>query len=147
MRQLTIKRNKSFVGCLGVFKVYIEDPTANDTTIDGVSCRKLGDLKNGEEKTFVIGENTAKVFVIADQMSKGFCLEYYELPEGQEDIALTGKCKLNPAAGNAFRFDNNNSAAVAATRKKSTWKGVVILIIAIVVGYIGGYLFMRLLLG
>lgn len=85
--------------------------------------------------------------MIADQMSKNFCNEYYQLPEGQEDVSLSGQSKFNPAAGNAFRFDNNNSAEVLASRKKSTWKGIVVLVIAILVGYIGGFLLMRLLLG
>ncbi len=140
MRNLTIKRNKTFVGCMGKFKVYVEDPSSNDTTINGVTCRKLGELKNGEEKTFEIAEGAAKVFVIADQLSKNFCNEYYELPEGQEDIALSGQCKLNPAAGNAFRFDNNNSAEAIANRKKSTGKGVVILVISLIIGFVVGLL-------
>ena len=76
MRNLTIKRQKSFVACLGKMKVYIEDPMANDLVIKGVYCRKLGDLKNGEEKTFQIGDNAAKVFVIADALSKDFCNEF-----------------------------------------------------------------------
>ena len=60
MRNLTIKRNKTFVACLAKMKVYIEDASANDLTINGIPCRKLGDLKNGEEKNFSIGENAAK---------------------------------------------------------------------------------------
>ena len=63
MRNLTIRREKHFVASLATMKVYIEDPTANDLTINGVSCRKLGTLKNGEEKTFTIAEEAAKVFV------------------------------------------------------------------------------------
>jgi len=86
MRNLTIKRTKSFVACLIKLKVYIEDPSSNEMKINNISCRKLGDLKNGEEKTFLIGDNAAKVFVIADSLSKGFCNEYYSLPEGQEDV-------------------------------------------------------------
>ena len=101
MRHLTIKRNKSFVGCFGVFKVYIEDAVFGDTTIDGVSCRKLGDLNNGEEKTFEIGEGAVKVYVIADQMSKNFCNEYYQLPEGQEDVSLPGHATGINADGGA----------------------------------------------
>lgn len=139
MRNLTIKRNKTFVGCAGKLRVYIEDAASSETVINGVGCRKLGDIKNGEEKTFAIAEDAAKVFVIADQLSKGFCNEYYQLPEGQEDIALSGQCKLNPAAGNAFRFDNNNSAEVLANRKKSTGKGVVVLIIALIFGMVCGF--------
>ena len=139
MRHLTIKRNKTFVGCAGKLRVYIEDPAIVDIEINGVGCRKLGTLKNGEEKTFEIGENAGKVFVIADQMSKGFCNEYYELPEGQEDVALAGQCKFNPATGNAFRFDDNNSAEVLANRKKSTQKGIGVLIAAVIVGLISGF--------
>ena len=78
MRNLTIKRTKSFVGCLAKMKIYIEDPTSNEMLINNTSCRKIGDLKNGEEKTFQIGEQEAKVFVIADKLSKNYCNEYYQ---------------------------------------------------------------------
>ena len=63
-------------------KVYIEDAQSNELIISGVPCRKLGDLKNGEEKTFEIGEDAAKVFVIADTLSKDYCTEFYQLSEG-----------------------------------------------------------------
>jgi hypothetical protein len=78
---------------------------ASELVINNVPCRKLGELKNGEEKTFVIGENSAKVFVIADTLSRNYCNEYYQLPDGQDDILLSGKNNFNPASGNAFRFD------------------------------------------
>ena len=139
MRNLTIKRKKKFVACLGKLKVYIEDAQSNELIISGVPCRKLGDLKNGEEKTFEIGENSAKVFVIADTLSKDYCTEFYQLSDGQDDIVLTGENYFNPANGNAFRFDNNNSAEVLAARKKGNKKGTVILVIAIIVGFIIGF--------
>lgn len=123
MRHLTVKRNKTFVGCACKLKVYVEDAASAEIQINDVGCRKLGELKNGEEKTFEISEDPAKVYVIADQLSKSYCNEYYQLPAGQEDIALAGQCKFNPAAGNAFRFEGNNSAEVLAHRKKSTAKG------------------------
>ena len=140
MRNLTIKRTKSFVACLGKMKVYIEDASSNELEINGVSCRKLGTLKNGEEKTFQIGNERAKVFVIADKLSKNYCNEFYELPEGEEDIYLTGKNKFNPASGNPFRFDNNNSEEVIANRNKNSNRGGGVFIIAIVVGFIAGFL-------
>lgn len=139
MRNLTVIRAKSFVACLAKMKVYIEDHETSEITINDVPCRKLGELKNGEEKTFSIEEREAKVFVIADQLSKSFCNEYYQLPEGQEDIALSGKNKFNPAAGNAFRFDNNESEEIAANRKKGVLKGLPILVIAVIVGALIGY--------
>ena len=141
MRNLTIRREKHFVACLATMKVYIEDPTANDLTINGVSCRKLGTLKNGEEKTFAIAEDAAKVFVIADKLSKGFCSEYYPLPAGQEDMLLTGKNSFNLATGNAFRFDGVTDAEVLNHRKKGVRKGIVVLIIAAIIGFAMGYFF------
>ena len=72
MRDLTIKRHKSFVGCLAKFKVYIEDPASRELTIAGVPCRKLGELKNGQEQTFQIGTEETRLFVISDKFSKDY---------------------------------------------------------------------------
>ena len=91
MRNLTIKREKRFVGCLGTMQVYMEDPQNNDMIINGFACRKLGTLKNGQEKTFAVSESAARVYVIADKLSVSFCNEYYVLPEGTEDVVLTGR--------------------------------------------------------
>ncbi len=138
MRNLTIKREKRFVACLGKMKVYIEDSTANDLTINGVTCRKLGTLKNGEEKTFEIGNEEAKVFVIADKLSKNFCNEYYSLPSGEEDIMLKGKNEYNPATGNAFRFEGVTDEAVLANRRKGASKGIIVLAVSLAVGFMLG---------
>ena len=140
MRNLTINRKKSFVGCAEKMKIYIEDPSSNDLVINNVSCRKLGTLKNNEEKTFVIEDSQAKVFVIADKLSKGYCNEFYQLPEGQEDVYLTGKNKFNLATGNAFRFDNNNNAEVLRNHKNASRKGILVIIIAAIAGGIIGFL-------
>ena len=134
MRNLTIKRTKSLVACLAKIKIYIEDPTSNEISINGISCRKLGDLKNGEEKTFSIGNEAAKVFVIADKLSKNICNEFYPLPEGEDDISLSGKNKFNLATGNSFRFDNNDSEAATANRKKSVKHGALVMITAVILG-------------
>lgn len=139
MRNLTIKREKRFVACLGKMKVYIEDADSDDLTINGSPCRFLGTLKNGEEKTFAVAEAAAKVFVIADKLSKGFCNEFYPLPEGQEDIVLAGRNCFNPASGNAFRFDGVTDEAVLKNRKKGVRIGIVVLIAAALVGFIIGF--------
>jgi len=138
MRELKIKRNKSFVGCLAKMKVYIEDPESNEITINNTACRKLGELKNGEEKTFEIGEEAAKLFVIADKLSKGYCNELYQIPAGNDNISLTGKNAFNPASGNAFRFDGNDSAEVVQNRKGGSKKGLVVLIVALIIGVVVG---------
>lgn len=139
MRQLTIKRTKTSVACLSKIQLYIEDATANDLVINGLSCRKLGELKNGQEATFEIGEEAAKVFAIAGKTSKSYCNEYYQLAAGQEAVCLTGKNRYNPASGNAFRFDGNDNLEALANRKKSTRKGILVLCASLVVGFAIGY--------
>jgi len=141
MRKLTIRRKKSFVGCLAKMQVYIEDTSANDIEINNISCRKLGDLKNNEEKTFEIGEDSAKIFVIADKLSKDYCNDVYRISAGQEDVILSGINKFNPANGNAFLFDNNESEDVKQNRKKGAKKGLLVLCIAIIAGALVGYIF------
>ena len=138
MRTLTITRKKTFVGCLAKFKFYVEDANNPETTILNTPCRKLGAVKNGETQSFEIPEEAVRIFVIADKVSKGFCNEYYPIPAGTEDVALTGQCKFNPANGNAFRFDGVTDEAVLANRRKSSNKGLIVLVVAIVVGLVIG---------
>lgn len=142
MRNLTIKRTKSFVASLGKMKVYIEDP-AGELLINQAPCRKLGELKNGEEKTFQIGEESARVFVIADKLTKNYCNDFFRLPEGQEDVYLTGKNRFSLSSGNAFRFDNNNSQEVALSRKKGGRVGLIVLLAAGIIGVTAGLLIGR----
>ena len=139
MRELTIKRDKTFVACLAKMKVYIEDYTAQDLIINGTPCRKLGTLKNGEEKTFVIHENEAKVYVIADKLSKNFNNDYYTIPAGYEKIYLSGKNKYNPVTGNPFRFDGVANEDVVQNRKKGLRIGIIILAISAIIGFCIGF--------
>lgn len=118
MRYLTIERQKSFVACLTTMKVYIEDPTADDLEINGVRCRKLGTLKNGEKGNFRISESAAKVYVIADKLSKELCNNFYQLPAGPESVTVSGKCRLNPGTANAFCFQDGDSQETAPKSKK-----------------------------
>lgn len=141
MRYLTIAREKSFVACLGKMKVYAEDANNVELVINGVPCRKLGDLKNGEEATFEIGEQAMRIFVIADKISKNYCNEYFYIPEGFDNIRLVGKNKFNPIAGNPFQFYNNEIPEIVENRKKNTRKGFVFLIAVALIAAVFGYLF------
>ena len=105
MRKLTLKREKTFVGCAGKMKVYIEDSTGDFVFGDEIVCRKLGELKNGEEATYEIGEGAALLLVNADSLSADYCYDRYQIPEGGEDISLSGKNTFNPMLGNPFRFN------------------------------------------
>lgn len=132
MRNLTVKREKSFVACLITMKVFAEDKEHGETVIDGTPCRRIGELKNGEEKTFPIGEDDVKIFVIADELSKSFCFDCYALPAGSEDVFLSGRNRFSLSSGNSFRFDNNDSAE--SRRKKSGHRGTAVMIISVIVG-------------
>ena len=105
MRQLILKRNKSFVGCLGKDCVYLEDTDRGELTIKGSPCHKIGELKNGEEKTFSIPTTQVKVFVIVDIATKEFCVDSKVIPAGEGDVRLSGKNTFDPQKGNPFVFD------------------------------------------
>lgn len=104
-RTLTIKRNKSFAGFLGKMLVYVADAAANELTIKGAACRKLGELKNGEEKSFSIDTAATTVYMIGSESTKDFCVDSMPIPEGTADVRLTGKVTLDPQNGNPFVFD------------------------------------------
>lgn len=138
MRKLTITRTKSFVGCLIDMQVYIETPNTGSIIINGVNCAKLADLKNGETISVNISDNAAKVFVIADSLSKEYCNDFYQLPEGGEDVTLTGRNRFSLLSGNAYIFDNNDNPEAKANRKKNKRKGGWIILLIIILSAIGG---------
>lgn len=143
MRNLTIKREKSFVACLVKANVYVHDELTGDTKINGDKCYKLGSLKNGEEKTFTIGDEETKIYVVADKLSMKLTNEVCYIPAGFENVYLMGECKYNPIGGNNFRFHGMTDPRVLANRKKSTKKfGVffaLCIIVGIVLGFFSGY--------
>lgn len=140
MRNLIITREKSFVASLLAMKIYIEDPVSGDTTINGTLCRKLGSIKNGEQKYFQIGDAAARIFVIQDKLSKGFCNEFFDVPAGCFDVALKGKNHYNPLAGNPFRFEGTANEEVVKNRKKTGIRSLIVMIIALLVGFGLGFL-------
>lgn len=138
MRKLSILRTKSFVASAMKMTVYIEDQEYGDVVINGVPCQLLGVLPNGEVGEFYISTIAARVFVIADKLSKSYCYDYYSLPEGEEDIYLSGKNKFNPLAGNPFRFDGVEDPEVLESRKQADKKGLIVMIAAVAAGILLG---------
>ncbi len=139
MRNLTIKREKSFVGCLMKATIYVHDELTGDTKINGDKCYKLGVLKNGEEKTFTIGDEETKIYVVGDKLSRNLTNEVCYIPAGYENVYLMGECKYNPFGGNIFRFHGMTDPRVLANRKKSTKKFGVFLAICCVLGGVFGF--------
>ncbi len=101
MRKLTIKRQKSIVACLMKVKFYIEDKTMGDHNINGISCRLLSKLKNGEEKTFDISEDSARIFAF---VSTAINFTFFTIPTGKKTVYICGKNVFNPLQGNPFIF-------------------------------------------
>ena len=139
MRNVTIRRNKSSIGCLGKLKLYVEDQINGDLEINGIKCSKLGELKNGEEKTFQISENETKIFAIWDKSSRNYSNDLYIVPAGEQDFHLYGQARYNPSNSNAFRFENNFNSQSIENRKKSNSKGAIVMIIAIIIGFLVGF--------
>ena len=145
MRNLTMYREKSLVGSLAKLQVYIEDPVSQELAIQGVPCRKLGLLGNGQQVTFQISDASAKVFVIADKVSKNLANEFFEIPAGTEDVFLSGKNHYNPFAGNPFYFNGNTSEASLQNRKQGKKKGILIGVVSVILGLAVGFLFTSLI--
>ena len=138
MRNLTITRHKSFVGSMGIDKVYIRDEQSSELTIEGVPCRKIGEIKNGETQTFSIPEEEQKIFLIADKLSKERCNASLVIPAGQEDVSFTGKHHF-VLGSNPFRFDGvEMTAEQLAKQKKNNRKSIVIFVFAIIIGLLVG---------
>lgn len=138
MRRLTITRTKSFVASLVSVKIYVEDAFHNELMINGIPCRKLGEIKNGQTETFTIDNNAVKVFAVAGAVSRNYCYDYYPVPAGEADVILSGKNYFHPGAGNPFRFDGVTDETVLANRKKGSRTGTVILAAALVIGFLLG---------
>ena len=146
MRKLTLKRNKSFIGSLAKIQFYIEDE-GGELIINEVPCRKIGELKNGEEAVFEIDGRERLMFAIADKLSRNFCNDCYHIPAGDDDLSLSGQCRFNPAVGNAFRFMGNDSADAKMRRKAGITMGITVLFVSLLVGALIGYTATTVILG
>jgi len=60
MRRLIIHRKGSFLGCRSIVNFYILDEKNGNTMISNLKCRKIGELKNKEEKAFEIPNEQQK---------------------------------------------------------------------------------------
>ena len=115
MRKLTVKRRKKFFGCAGKVKIYSYDANGN-TYINGVPCKLLGKLKNGESATYEIGNESIKLFVY-EERGKSFCNDYYNVPAGEEDFEVSGAVHFG--WGNPFLFDGVTDWQALANRAKN----------------------------
>lgn len=138
MRRLWIQRHKALAACAMKIRIYIEDPVRGELDIDGVRCRRLGKLRNGERRGFRIGENAARIFVISDKLSRNVFHEVYQIEAGEEDVFLSGRNYFRPFSGNPFYFDGPAAPEVLKGRKKVQKRGKILLLVSALVGLLAG---------
>ena len=109
MRRVWIEWQESAVGGFGKLQVYAQDLENGEVSLGGILCRQLGEVKYGQQKRFSIEEEETKVFVIAGKVKHNASYEFVRIPEGREDVFLTGSKR-----GSSFRFEN---AVTEETRK------------------------------
>lgn len=105
MRNLTIYRKSAAAGKLAKMNVFIEDPNSTELILPDHHYKKLGDLKNGEAKTFQVTEDAAKIIVVSEREGRNSRWGYYMLEQGTEDVVLTGKTTLEKGGQFVFEFD------------------------------------------
>lgn len=146
MRNLTVKREKSYVGCLAKIKLYVPDEASGELTVMGVPCRLLGELKNGEEKTFPIGNGATEVYAIADKLSKDYCNDVYRIPGGKKDLRISGRCRFS-LGSNAFVFAGQDTPEKQQERKKRSRKSLWMFLACAALGILLGGLISWAMLG
>ncbi len=141
MRKLTVKREKKYVASLSRVNLYLQDTSSVDTFINGVPCRHLGDLKNGEEKSFDISDESARLYACYSKRSRNQYNDFYPIPAGEDDVNVSGRSVYS--VSNPFLFNNNESEEVAshrkAMKKKAIIRDVIITLVCFVIGFVIGF--------
>ena len=133
MRYLTVQRTKSAIDFFVKIKVYIEDPTSNEILIQGVPCRKIGELKNGEHQSFMIGDEKLRIYIMSMKIDKNICPDFYEIPAGTENVFLTCKFTWHPLLGDICRFEGFPTEEMKYRRKQCLKKGFWIVPLTIII--------------
>lgn len=131
MRNLTIKRQKSSFGSLTKAKFYIEDVESADVIVNGTPCRKLGELKNGDEATFEIDDRAARLFAFTEKRGENIFNDFLSLPEGSDDLSVSGKNLRDEIDGFAFRFDTNEGGTLPENPARGAKKAVIVVVAAV----------------
>lgn len=131
MRRLWIHRRKSPAARMTKMKVYAEDPEG-DALINGFLCRQLGELKNGQMRSFSIGSQALRVFVVADSFSRNLYNEFALIPEGEEDVVLSGRNVRKSGSENPFRFDGPADEGMSQIQQQGNGGKTILMVLAII---------------
>ena len=104
MRKVIIYRNKAIAGCTGKVSIYTSNRLEEEEKITKDKCEFIGKIKNGSSLEFEINEEEIVVIAAYDSMNVLMPTDYILIPQGNDNVELTGKVKLNPSKGNPFIF-------------------------------------------
>lgn len=105
MRKITINRKKSFAGCTGKVLIYTIEKLEADMVITKEQCNLLGCLKNNSVLESEITEGEITIIAAYDTLGVFMVTDHIVIPQGTEDVVVSGKVKLNPYKGNPFIFE------------------------------------------
>ena len=145
MRQLTIRRESARTNKRKTDQVYIADPQYGTVPIDNMMCSKLGELRNGEQQTFPIGEGPVRIFVNGGKKPAAKKGDSVWIPAGTEDLFLSGIHSFTLSTNGWFRFVTDTSPETMKKRKRSmvlTW--AVLLAVAAVSFFLGKFVAQKL---
>ena len=108
MRKLIVNRKKAIAGCAGKVLIYSIDKIDKNIGINKEDCNFLGYLKNNSVLEIEIPKTEITIFAAYDSFGVFEITDYLVIPQGAEDVVISGKTKLNPLRGNPFIFERNN---------------------------------------
>lgn len=113
MRNLTIRRPKKFTGCAVGALFFIESSEEPERIINGIPCRKLGVVKNGQEAVFSIPDASLTIFSMPPAGNSGIPIDSALIQEGTEDVVLTGEMVVDLGKG-GFHFAGSTPVSKGA---------------------------------
>lgn len=141
MRRVYLTREKCIASCFSKMLVYVEDQTRGEVELDGIPCRLIGKLTNGETIDFAISEDSRNIFVICENnMMKNYCGDKILLSAGDTDVELSGRNIYNFALGHPFRFNSVTDGESLESRKRENRKGIALTVAAVIIGLVFGFI-------
>lgn len=108
MRQLTIKRKKSFIASLAKIFVYLETNEEIDSKIiNGRLFKQVGSITNGNEISINISNVRTKLLIAYSKIMPEHFHVTYVIDEGDKNVILYTKPKFSPSQGNPFTISES----------------------------------------
>ena len=126
MRRITIKRQASIKGFFRSICLYVEDAEGTEE-LCSVRCRKLFNIKNGEERSFEIGEDEVRIFAVTGGANGESTVTEYPIAAGNYALFIGAKClKIGKTVKLKFMFCLTVSNRFSLDRARAKRKKIII---------------------